>query len=170
MKSSVAAVCVAALILGCAAPQPPVVSTGAPFDPAEARRFLVEGPNIIRGSAFLRQQGGGVVTCAGRQVQLVPATAFAKRVFLAVYGTTEGQARHAGRNVRIEPVSTEYGKLTKEVLCDAQGAFSFDRVADGDYFVETTVTWVVGGVTNGGPVMRRVAVAGGSATSVVISP
>lgn len=131
---------------------------------------MADGPNIIRGSAFLRQQGGGVVTCAGRTVSLVPASTFAKRVYLATYGSIEGQARQSGRDVRIEPPSEDFGKLIKKTLCDAQGAFTFDRVADGDYFVETTVTWVVGGITNGGPVMRRVSVAGGAALAVVISP
>ena len=164
---------VATVLAGCAAPTPtttPTVNLGVVFDPAAARAMLVPGVNQIRGSAFLRQQGGGVVTCAGRDVTLFPATLYAQRVFAAIYGTDEGAARRLTRRVTVSPPSDDYGRVSRTTQSDAQGSFTFDRLADGDYFVETVVTWVVGGVENGGAIMRRVKVSGGAVASVVISP
>lgn len=163
-------IAIVAFLAGCAAPATPTVNLGAPFDAADARRLLVPGVNTIRGSAFLRQQGGGVVTCAGSDVSLVPATAYAKRIYQALYGTDQGQARHKGERFTVTPQSDEFGQLVKKTQCDAQGYFTFDRVADGDFFVETTVAWMVAGVKNGGPIMRRVTVAGGSTAAIVIAP
>jgi len=159
-----------AFLAGCAAPPPAAVSSGPAFDRAAAELLLRPGNNVISGSAFLRQQGGGVVTCAGRDVSLIPATAYAHRVFVAVYGTATEQARNHGRPVRIEPSSDEFGKLMKTTQCDAQGNFSFDGVADGEFFLETTVTWVVAGATNGGPIFRPARVSGGERIRIVISP
>lgn len=92
----------------------------------------------------------------------------------------EASATHADWTVRrwalriplplnIEPKSAEFGRLVRRTQCDAQGNFIFDRVADGDWFVETKVTWVVAGVQQGGAIMRRVSVAGG-AVSVIVAP
>lgn len=156
-------------LTGCAV-APVAVSTGPAFDQAAAELLLRPGNNEISGSAFLRQQGGGVVTCAGQDVSLIPVTAYARRVFVALYGTSTEQARHRGRLVRIEPSSDEFGKLVKTTQCDAQGNFSFDGVTDGEFFLETTVTWIVAGSTNGGPIFRPVRVSGGERIRVVISP
>lgn len=168
MKKALVAFAGVATLAGCAAP-PTVVQLG-PFDAAAAQRQLAPGTNAIRGSAFLRQLGGGVVTCAGAVVSLVPATTYAQRMYQALYGTDLGPAQHTGGAFNVTPKSDEFGQLVKKTQCDAQGNFAFERVADGDFFVETTVSWVVGGVTNGGPIMRRVAVSGGATTSVVVAP
>jgi len=170
MEKRLAALALATLAACAAPPARPPVNLGVSFDAAAAQQMLLDGVNSIRGSAFLRQQGGGVVTCAGAQVSLVPATAYAKRVYMALYGTDTGQARHLGYAVDVEPKSDDFGRLMKHTQCDAQGTFSFERVADGDYFVETTVKWIVGGVPNGGPIMRRVAVSGGAIASIVVAP
>ncbi len=158
----------ASFLGACAAPV--VVNVGVPFDAAAAQRMLADGPNTVRGNAFLRQRGGGVVTCAGAEVVLVPATAYAQRVFAALYGTSAGAAMQAPNTVDIQPKSVQFSKLLRRTQCDAQGNFVFERVADGDWFVETTITWVVGNSPQGGPIMRRVSVAGGSSVTVIVAP
>jgi hypothetical protein len=65
-----------ALLSGCAANRQASLTT--PFDKAQAQRMLEPGANSIRGSALMRQVGGGVVTCAGGQVFLMPVTEAAK--------------------------------------------------------------------------------------------
>jgi hypothetical protein len=163
-----AALVSSALVVGaCAAPRPPVDI--GPFDAQLAARMLSPGSNTIRGSAFLRQAGGGVVTCAGREVSLVPATPYARRLYAALYGTEHGAAE-VQNGPRLTGQNPGFAAHIRTTQCDAQGTFTFDRVADGDFFLETTVTWVVDGFTEGGPIMRRVPVSGGQSISVVIAP
>lgn len=164
----VAAVAAAALAVGCATP-PQTVSLGVSFDAAAAQRQLADGPNIVRGSAFLRQQGGGVVTCAGAEVTMIPATPYAQRVFAVLYGSPSGAGRRIAGAVSVEPRSDQFGQMVRRAQCDAQGNFVFDRVADGDWFVETKVTWLVGRDLQGGAIMRRVNVSGG-AVQVILAP
>ncbi|MDD2944035.1 MAG: hypothetical protein PHC51_13850 [bacterium] len=168
MKNWPFVVGVSVLLASCAAP--PVVSSGAPFDRPSAEALLRKGSNVITGSAFLRQQGGGIVTCAGQNVSLIPATDYGRRVFVALYGTSTEQARNIVHNVRIEPPSDEFGQLLKKTQCDAQGGFSFEDVADGEFFIETTVTWIVAGRPNGGAIFRPVRVSGGEKIRIIISP
>jgi hypothetical protein len=48
------------------------------FDAEDHRSFEGSGTATIKGQAFLRQKGGGVVTCAGSDVKLMPATNYFK--------------------------------------------------------------------------------------------
>ncbi|MDQ6996926.1 MAG: hypothetical protein Q9M82_05625, partial [Mariprofundus sp.] len=50
------------------------------YNPADQNKYVVSGQNTITGQAFLRQQGGGTVTCAGSHVVLFPATPFWKEL------------------------------------------------------------------------------------------
>ena len=62
-------------------------------------------------------------------------------------------------------------QATKESTCDAQGFFKFDSIADGDFFVVTTVRWSPGGYTyEGGTLMRRVSLKGGETKEIVLAP
>lgn len=160
---SVAAV---ALLSGCATTRP-TVSIESPFDAAQARLLSQDGPNTIRGNGFLRQRGGGVVTCAGSEVVLVPATYYARERIAYLYGTGGINSRRL--NPIFVPDPPEYRTSTKKTRCDAQGNFTFDRVADGDFFVTTGVHWQAGGTNQGGPIMSRARVSGGESINLVVS-
>jgi len=72
-----AATAVAALALtGCVTVQQVQIST--PYDADAITPFVAPGSNQLTGSALIRQMGGGVVTCAGYPVHLIPATPYAK--------------------------------------------------------------------------------------------
>jgi len=72
---------------GCLPPiEPTEVSLQSSFDANAAQELLRKGNNTIRGNALVRQAGGGVVTCAGAEVLLIPATAHATERMLAEYG------------------------------------------------------------------------------------
>lgn len=71
------------LLASCAAPTKTVLLKSQ-FDAKETATHLVDGENTIKGSGLIRQNGGGVVTCAGQQVWLVPATDYAKERILHV--------------------------------------------------------------------------------------
>jgi hypothetical protein len=165
MRSAIAAAAIVVLA-GCAAPQRNVVTIHAPFNEAEARAMLEPGTNTIRGSGFMRQRGGGVVTCAGSHAYLVPATAHARERFAAIYGTNK-----AARSMpEFQPDLAAYKAASKQTVCNAQGAFTFERVKDGEYFVTTGISWTVGGAQQGGAVYSSVRVRGGEAVEVVLSP
>lgn len=171
--------CVLALAVAVSAcAQPPAASPvaqvpimlGTQFDAAQARAMLTDGVNMIKGNAFMRQRGGGVVTCAGSTVYLIPATEYAKRRFQILYGTPGDSGSNSRRaDVKFDPDPPEYQTLVKTTRCDAQGNFTFDRVADGEFFVQTQVAWQVAGRLQGGNLMHRVRVTGGQAANLVLS-
>jgi len=158
---------------GCALPPKSTVvhQINAPFDAAQAQRLLESGPNTIKGNAFFTQRGGGVVTCAGRSVHLVPGTDYAKARISAIYGPGD-----TGKNLATNPAPEfrpnppEYWTLVKSTKCDAQGRFEFERVADGDFYVQTVVVWQVANAVQGGSLIHRVSVKNGVTASVVLSP
>ncbi len=165
----------AGLLTACAQPgmtptAPAPIQLGIAFDSAMASALLADGVNMVKGSAFMRQQGGGVVTCAGSDVYLVPATPYAKRRITYLYGT-EGPSGSSSRrgDIRFEPDAPNYVTLVKRTKCDAQGSFAFDRVADGEFYVQTRVTWQVANRLQGGNLMHFVKVQGGQVISVVLS-
>lgn len=163
------AVVMAVALAGCAAPPVQrVFQISAPYDVDQAVRQLQPGSNTVKGSAFMRQNGGGVVTCAGSVVTLVPTTAYAKERIDVMYGSVESGPQILLRGT-FSPDHPGYRTNVRETKCDAQGAFSFDRVADGEFFVVTRVSWSVGYSSQGGSLMHRVTLKNGQVVNIVIS-
>lgn len=128
-------------LAACAAPQQiNIVNIQHPFDSAQAAKML-EGNSKVTGSGFMRQRGGGVVTCAGQEVGLVPATAYATERFTALYGNLDGLVGFNRTQVKFNPDVPEYQRIRKITTCDAQGNFEFDKVGKGDFYLYTTVLW-----------------------------
>lgn len=156
-----------AVLVGCA--QPTIIPLQSSFDASEAREMLKPGKNKISGSALVRQQGGGVVTCAGRKVHLVPATDYATERAMKLYDSVyEG---YSTKNVTFKPQTpSEYLSLTKSDVCDPQGYFTFSDLNDGEYFITTAITWIIGNSTQGGALMKHVSLEGGETKKVVLTP
>lgn len=131
--------------------------------------MLRQGVNTIKGSGLIRQQGGGVVTCAGNEVFLIPATAYSTERMKAIYPLAEGGLNTAGQ-VKFEPNPPEYVTNMRTTKCDAQGNFGYDRVADGKFFVVSSVVWHVRDTPQGGAMMKSVTLSGGETKTVVLSP
>ncbi len=167
LKRFTLAMTIASLLTGCAAQ---TVMVQAPFDAEQAAALVKPGVNIISGSALIRQNGGGVVTCAGLPILLVPKTAYASERIKAIYGNTQRGHNPAHRAIQFEPDVQSYGRLQRNTLCDAQGNFSFSDVADGSFYVIANITWNVGGSIQGGGLMQAVTVSGGASQEVVLSP
>lgn len=157
----------AMLVLAGCAIAPPEPQIAVAFDQEHASRLLAPGPNSVKGSALIRQRGGGVVTCAGRPVALVPATAYARERMVALYGNAERGASSSGWQGASPAGYKESVRLT---VCDAQGFFGFDQVADGEFFVTTSITWSVGNSVQGGNLMQRTVVMGGRMANLVLAP
>ncbi len=165
------AVLIAAFSAGCTV-KPKTVAINTEFDESQAKRQLLPGKNTIQGNAFMRLTGGDVVTCAGSDVGLTPATAYATERMKALYGNdSSGFRPDKGRSpLKFAPDSQEYYQLTKKTVCDSQGIFTFENIADGDFYVFTKVTWNVGGyIPQGGTLMQKVHVANGQTKKIILS-
>lgn len=119
------------------------------FNPGVHALYKASGSATIEGQAFLRQQGGGVVTCAGSEVLLAPATAFYRAAIVDpkfIYGATASL------------MSADAKALIHETMCDATGNFTFSGVAAGVWVVITDVSWVAAGRREGGALVKEVEV------------
>ena len=161
-------------IVGCThTPGPPQTKyayLAASFDSRGAAQMIEGGQNTVKGNAFMRQQGGGVVTCAGEEVTMIPATAYAQLRMQYVYGNTKSGVVKYMPNVEFFPNPDEYQNLTRRTRCDSQGNFLFERVADGDFYFVTSVNWQAGNTSQGGFIMLRSDVKGSATVSLVLSP
>ena len=158
----------AILIAGCAANK--TVRLSRPFDGEHARSQLQDGPNTINGSALIRQAGGGIVTCAGNPVYLMPVTDTAKEWASHVYGSWNAGFRNAATQGVMFKNADEFMATVRTSICDPNGSFKFEHVANGEFFVFTRIVWHVGGEIQGGSVMRAVKVDGTSNPTIVLSP
>lgn len=143
----------------------------ADFDAKQAQEMLRPGENSIRGSALIRQSGGGVVTCAGGRVSLIPATQYANE-------RTAGQfpAMHDERGfsrkiyLQFDPDERAYAQLMRHTSCDAQGYFDFQNITDGTFYVRTSVSWRVADQEQGGLLVHRVTLKQGDKVTIVLAP
>ena len=165
------------IVAGCAIPTREI-KLNSSFDKELANKLLVQGNNTIKGSALMRQVGGSTVTCAGNKVVLAPVTHYGEERMQYIYGNTTGGTRFHQKNLlEGKPVfvndDPDYLKLTKEVTCNAQGFFNFEKVADGEFFVVTEISWKANpkiDIPEGGVMFKRVRVNGGEEIDVVLAP
>lgn len=142
----------------------------APFDQDQARRMMMPGNNTITGSALFKQRGGGIVTCAGREIRLIPATDYAIERVMKVYkNSAHGWLEPVPYMPRFVPDEPFFYTLSKTTMCNVQGFFTFNDIADGDFFVFSNIEWHVEFVKHGGTLMQRIAIQGGQVAEIVIS-
>ncbi|PTT91073.1 hypothetical protein DBR42_04595 [Pelomonas sp. HMWF004] len=146
---------------GCAMPpEARVRSLQSQFDASATEVLLRPGRHSVVGSALLRQQGGGVVTCAGEEVLLFPATDYAAERMEWVFGSKgpRGYSRPKGA-LYFKPDYPEFHQLMKRSTCDAQGAFVFSKLQPGRYYITTRISWIVAKSLQGGLLMRQLNIA-----------
>lgn len=141
---------VSALLTGCqVAPSPgaaPVIHSE--FTDQDRTRFSGTGSGGVRGQAFLRQRGGGVVTCAGEDVVLLPSVPYFREVI------EEALARK--QLSFAVGIANAYKSVVRRSTCDAQGNFAISDVPAGRWFVLTQVSWMVAARVQGGVVGREI--------------
>lgn len=171
MLKAVSLISLALVLSGCAAMIGRTVQITTPFFPEETKAKMAPGTNKVIGSALIRQQGGGVVTCAGIEVVLIPVTAYSTERMQHLYGSDQRGVNSGGPgSVRgFDQTPAAYLELMHKTLCDAQGMFEFADVGDGEYFVTTQVSWRVGYNLQGGNLMQRVKVSGGETKKIVLT-
>ena len=129
------------------------------YPPYEAIKFTrdgyTQGSNTVTGQAFLKQLGGGVVTCAGNVVEIYPNNAYF----------------HASRLNGAHEVekSIEADSMLKTTLCDALGNFEFADIPDGEWRIEVMVQWHINNRSQGGMLREDVTVKSNEKNRFIIS-
>ena len=150
-------------------PDPYLIATD--FDEKQAQDLLRPGENSIRGSALIRQGGGGVVTCAGGRVSLIPATQYANERMAGQFPAMHDE-RGFSRKIylQFDPDEPAYGQLMRHTSCDAQGFFDFQNVADGTFYLKTAISWRVADQEQGGLLVHRVTLKHREKATIVLAP
>ena len=145
------------------------IEATVPFNKAEAAYINKTGKATVSGQAFLKRRDGMVVTCAGAAAYLIPATEYAKQRFSAIYGNEDRGYRSAIRGFS-DADDLDYYKYARETYCDAEGDFEFKGVADGEYFVTSTVVWQVSDYYNEGGILgKRITIKNGRSQNVILA-
>lgn len=166
--------CFALVLFGCAKQKPETHVAPGQFDARQAKNLLAKGPNTVQGTALMRKSNGDAVTCAGKKVGLIPLTAYSQERMAKLYGNSTKGVNPINpdgtlMNV-IEGVDPEYERLVLQTVCDRQGFFTFENVADGTFFAITGIGWKAG--TNnaqGAGLMQRVTVSGGETKDILLA-
>ena len=111
MKKFIITGLVALLTAGCSGR---VIETTVPFNPKEVAFINQRGAADIEGQAFFRQQGGGVVTCAGEEVMLVPAGQYATERMSQIYGDVNGGRISALQGASQENLDPQYTSMMRK--------------------------------------------------------
>ena len=146
------------------------------FDPTEVSFIHENGTNTISGSAFIRQRGGGIVNCAGYEVDLIPKGAYSSERIGIIYGTTSGPgyfdfSKNMFGGKAPAGIDPSYLHHTRSTTCDVDGKFEFHGLATGSYFITAKVSWEVDYSVEGGYLMTPVTLSGRDEVKrVVLSP
>lgn len=156
----------------------PPIQISWSFDEKAAEEQIKDGSGTVVGNGFMRQQGGGVVTCAGSDVHLIPDTNYANERLKKLYGSDIYPGGTTVRSItdivlygdpKFEPDPVTYRLFMRRTSCDAQGNFSFERVKHGRYYVVTGVLWQVGNSRQGGAMATMVNVTDDRPVKVIMS-
>jgi hypothetical protein len=127
------------------------VTLAVPLNRAEAESLLRPGPYSVEGRIFFEPDQGHVlafpdtvVSCASRQVFLIPYTDYSREWALAFFGrpVTDLAYRLSHRGPQNPIVGTDdLLALSRRSECDKEGGFSIKGVSSGDYFLLARVDW-----------------------------
>lgn len=130
------------------------------FDSAEHRAYAGDGTASIKGQAFLRQNGGGVVTCAGAEVFAFPATDYFQPIRYPLRALIEGGT---------DSIDNAAKRLVRRTMCDAQGNFEIANLPAGEWIVITSVEWSVGYRSQGGYLKKLATAATAAAPAIYLT-
>lgn len=149
----------ACLICSCQALPPKELSSN--FNMSDYESHLKIGDFNISGQAFMRQNGGGVVTCAGNKVYLIPDSAYFNEVFDVL---KTRRKPNSGEN------AADVQKLARIALCDAQGNFEFKNLSAANWLITTQIKWKVGRYgSEGGTLLKKLTTSDNKNIKIIIS-
>ena len=131
------------------------------YTDAEFSAHAASGDAVVYGQAFLQQQGGGVVVCAGEPVVLFPRTqSFDRMIDLA---------RQRIAPIHAGPADPQFQKIRRVATCDAQGNFRFTSLPRARWYVFSQVRWTVGGDRQGSELIGEVDTSAGGEHQILLS-
>lgn len=154
---------VTAFVSGCASLRAPVVLT-ASFDPQAAAFINASGRAKISGQAFVRRNNGKLLRAVGTDVFLVPRTAYADERIAAIYGDRKQQ----GWDARLPDAEPLYEQYMRKTIATSGGSFSFEHVADGEYYVIAMIHLPSDSRFLQFPILERVTIQGGKSVRLVM--
>jgi hypothetical protein len=168
MKKTIILFVAMVLIGGCATSLEVVLPE---YNKDQAEKLLANGMNTIKGSILMQRQGGGVFTCAGADVRLIPVTNYSAARMQAIYKSkTKGfQPAFGTQPIKFINEDSSYERMFKATVCDDQGYFRFKNVANGQFFIVVTLISVTSpDIMLGGSYMQRVSVEAGETKEIVL--
>lgn len=117
------------------APAKPLYKPVTVFSSADSAWALKKGTSSISGQGFLKAQGGFIQTAAGETVTLVPRSPYTDEI---VSTTRKEGFFEAYSGVQKDP---EYEPFRRVITADKNGAFRFDGLPAGQWYIATRVIW-----------------------------
>lgn len=132
-------------------------------NPSEVAWAAGSGTGSVSGEAFMRQQGGGVVTAAGEEVMLCPDSTYGRNLAAVV----ESRVLLAGG----VDADNSYLATCRRTIAGVDGDFLFTNLPAGTYYIFTQVRWMVPGsyFPTGGYLVEPVSVTSGTETRTVLA-
>lgn len=131
------------------------------YTDSEFGAYKGQGDAVVTGQAFLRQEGGGVVVCAGEPVLLFPHTSSFERLV--------NLAKQHIRPIMSETADPRFKKIARKTTCDAQGNFRFDELPRAPWYIFTQVRWTVSDYAQGGALIGTVDTSHGGQQRVLLT-
>ena len=166
---------VSTALIGCSAAMQPAKKVEIPyqFDVVQAKKQLEDGKETLKGNAFLRQMGGGIVNCAGSNVDLYPYSQYSDIRIQAQYPKDIWLGSRIKSRDTFTPDAAEFDSLKRTAICDSEGNFEFESIKDGNYILVTEVIWNVmdkfGPSRQGGYLIKNISVGKGQKSKVIIT-
>lgn len=118
----------ALLLAGCASDQPQVYTA---YSDNDFSAWRGTGLAQVRGQAFYKMPSGRVLSCAGSDVMLIPATG---------YNMEAEQSIGAGKGFP-ENYERRGLKYARKTMCDGAGHFSFENLPTQNWIAYVHLTW-----------------------------
>ena len=154
---------VAALVAGCSVSHRPVVLTTA-FEPQAAAFINTTGRAKVSGQAFVRRNSGKLLRAVGTDVFLIPRTPYADERVAAIYG--DGKRQQWG--VQMPEADPLFEQYMRKTVASSGGSFSFDGVANGEYYVVAMIHVPSEAAFLQFPIVERASVVGGKSVRLVM--
>lgn len=142
---------------------PPIVMTTA-FDPEAGSFIHMKGRAKVSGQAFVRLNSGKLLRAVGTDITLIPRTPYADERIAAIYGDD----KQAGWGVNIADADPRYLQDMRTTVASSGGSFSFNDVADGEYYLVAMIHIPAKYSRVERPIYERITVEGGENVRIVM--
>lgn len=134
------------------------VEVSVPFDPAAYTAWQVPGTASVTGKAAVQSKLGGLVSCAGYSVFLMPKSPYFDETAAII------------KSGRLPDVSSLAGpdSPVRSTRCDGDGNFRFEKLPAAQWYVFTGIHWSSGPASQGRDLVEPVTTTEGQTTTVLM--